>query len=70
MDPSTRGVRVLRLKDLIDKIGLQRSSIYVLLARGDLPAGFRLAHGGRARGWLESEIDSWLLARARKEVDA
>jgi prophage regulatory protein len=64
MDMTTCSTRVLRLKDLIDKIGLQRSSIYVLLARGDLPAGFRLVPGGKARGWLEVDIDRWLAARS------
>jgi prophage regulatory protein len=53
---------ILRLKDVQARIKLSRSSIYSKMAAGTFPASFAL--GRRAVGWLESEITSWIRARA------
>ena len=58
------GTRVLRMKDVSQKIGYAPSTIYELVAHGKFPAPFKLAPGGRAAGWLESTIESWLTGRA------
>lgn len=58
--------RVLRLPQVIDKSGLQRDSIYRGAREGWFPKPFKLTE--RASGWLESEIDQWLEARARQRV--
>lgn len=54
--------RILRLPDVIDRTGLRRTMIYQLEALGDFPIKPRL--GCRAVGWVESEVDAWLKARA------
>ena len=60
---------VLRLPQVIQKTGLCRSSIYTRIAAGEFPAGFSL--GGRARGWLEAEIEQWITERAEsRSADA
>jgi prophage regulatory protein len=53
---------VLRLPELIRRTGLSRSSIYNRIVEGAFPRAFSL--GGRSRGWLESEVDAWIKARA------
>ena len=53
-------IRILRMKDLPKKIGFAPSTIYELVAKGKFPKPFKLLPGGRAAGWLEHELDSWL----------
>jgi prophage regulatory protein len=54
--------RVLRLPKVVDKVALERSCIYRLIAAGDFPAPTKLT--ARASGWFEDEIDAWLEKRA------
>ena len=44
------------------RTGLSRSTIYARIAEGAFPRPIDLG-GGRAVGWIESEIDAWLQAR-------
>ena len=53
--------RILRLPEVIDRVGLRRASIYQHIAAGSPPKQITL--GVRAVGWLESEIDAWLAVR-------
>jgi prophage regulatory protein len=52
--------KVLRMRDLPAKTGLGRSTIYLLIQQGKFPSGFILTRDGRARGWLEHEVDDFL----------
>ena len=52
---------LIRLPEVRRRIGLSRSSIYAKVALGDFPAPVSL--GGRAVGWLESDIDTWIEKR-------
>jgi len=53
--------RILRLPEVIDRVGLRRASIYVHMSQGSFPKA--IAIGSRAVGWLEHEIEAWLKAR-------
>ena len=57
----TKSVRILRIGDVIQKTALSRSQIYRLIALNAFPSQIRL--GVRAAGWIENEIDHWLLDR-------
>jgi prophage regulatory protein len=50
--------KVLRLKDVKDKTGLAKSTIYKKIGEGEFPNQFSLS--GRSVGWLESDIDKWI----------
>lgn len=54
--------RILRLNDVKEKTGLSRSSIYAFVKEGKFPKPISL--GDRAVGWIESEIELFLLKRA------
>lgn len=56
--------RVLRLDQVIEKIGLSRSSIYNLIDDGNFPQRVKLSK--RAIGFYEHEIDAWILQLVRK----
>ena len=63
-------VRFLRLPEVQRRTGLSRSTIYVRLERGLFPRPVSL--GGRAVGWIESEVDEWIrqrIAESRFEGD-
>jgi prophage regulatory protein len=52
---------ILRLPDVKRTTGLSRSTIYFRIAQGTFPKPVSL--GGRAVGWLRSEIEGWVKAR-------
>lgn len=52
-------MRFLKLKEVIKITGLGRSSIYEFIKEGHFPKQIPL--GGRAVGWLDSEIKEWQL---------
>ncbi len=50
--------KILRLKNVIEKTGLSRSTIYAYMKEGRFPQAIRL--GARAVGWNENDIDIWI----------
>ena len=49
---------ILRLPMVKSRTGLSRSTIYLRIAQNTFPKQVSL--GGRAIGWIESEIEAWL----------
>jgi prophage regulatory protein len=56
--------RILRLEDVKERTGLSRSTIYLNVNKGTFPSPINL--GARCVGWLESELDNWIVARIQK----
>lgn len=54
--------RVLRRKQVESQTGLSRSTIYARVAENTFPRPIKLGNG-RAVGWLEAEIETWLQDR-------
>lgn len=52
---------ILRLPQVIKRTGLSRSSIYLRMTNDEFPESVSL--GGRAVGWLESDIDDWIVEK-------
>ncbi|MBV1870194.1 MAG: AlpA family transcriptional regulator [Gammaproteobacteria bacterium] len=52
---------VLRLPEVKKRTGLSRSSIYLRITNNEFPDSISL--GGRAVGWLEEDIDEWIVTR-------
>jgi prophage regulatory protein len=52
---------LLRLPAVKARTGLSRSTIYLWISQGKFPAAYPL--GGRAVGWLESQISDWIAER-------
>jgi prophage regulatory protein len=57
-------MRIIRLKEVIDSTGLARSTIYKYIMAGTFPSPIPL--GDRCVGWLESEVQDWILARVEE----
>lgn len=49
---------ILRLPAVKARTGLSRSTIYLRISEGRFPKAISL--GGRAVGWIDSEIQDWL----------
>ena len=52
---------VLRLKQVSSRVGLGRTAIYARVKDGSFPTPVSL--GGNAVGWIEAEIEEWIVAR-------
>lgn len=57
--------RILRRKQVEQRIGLARSSIYALIAKGEFPKPIQLST--RAVGWHEAAIEAWISSRESKD---
>lgn len=53
------GSRILRLKAVLDRTGLSRSTLYRKVERGSFPQQVRISE--RCVGWREIDIEQWLL---------
>ena len=63
MPTTTPTNTIIRLKEVVKRIGLSRSTLYVFMQADKFPRPLQL--GARAIGWLEKDIDDWLAHRTR-----
>jgi prophage regulatory protein len=56
--------RLLRLPEVIARVGLKRSAIYQRMSEGRFPRSRSL--GPKCAVWVESEIDDWIHGIALK----
>jgi len=54
-------MRFIKLKEVIERTGLGRSSVYKQMSEGTFPKNVSL--GDRAVAWVESEIEDWIMER-------
>ena len=55
--------RIVRLKTVLARTGLSRSTIYRKIAEGTFPPRIKISINGA--GWKESDIDRWIADPAR-----
>ncbi len=64
--------RIVRLKTVLARTGLSRSTIYRKIAEGTFPPQLKISANGA--GWKESDINHWVAdpvrRRPRSEFDA
>ncbi|MDQ1885325.1 AlpA family phage regulatory protein [Aeromonas salmonicida] len=67
MNTYNKPVRILRLKDILFKVNVARSTLYDWMnersPRHDPTFPKRVKIGIKSVGWLENEVDSWILSR-------
>lgn len=51
-------LRLIRLPEVISRVGIKRSTIYQRMAEGRFPKGRSL--GPKSTVWVEAEIDAWI----------
>jgi prophage regulatory protein len=57
-------MNILRMKQLIGKVGLAKPTIYRKIKQGSFPKPFAIGDG-RAAGLLENDIDAWIAKHAQ-----
>lgn len=61
--PRTASLRLVRIHEVVAICGLSRSSIYIAIKDGSFPR--QVAIGGRARAWVQHEVENWACQRIR-----
>ena len=56
--------RLLRLPEVMDRVGLRRSAIYQRMSEGRFPKCRTL--GAKCSVWVEAEINAWIADVARR----
>lgn len=60
---------ILRRRQVEQRVGLTRSPLYARIKAGTFPKPIQLG-SSRAVGWLEHEIDAWLVAQIEQSRKA
>lgn len=60
-------IRLIRLKEVLNKTGLSRSALYDFIKKGSFPPAISL--GNRSVAWSNLEVDKWIQERIRSAKD-
>ncbi len=61
--PSDNQVQVIRHAQVCKKLQISSAKLFDMVARGQFLKPFILIPGGRAVGFLERDVDNWILER-------
>lgn len=61
-------MKIIRLKQVMETTGLARSTIYKYIAAGTFPKPVPL--GSKSVGWVDEEVQEWVLARIEERSAA
>lgn len=56
-------IQVVRHAHVCQKLQISSAKLFDLVAQGVFPKPFQIVPGGRAVGWLERDVDAWVLER-------
>ena len=59
--------RILRIKTVLERTGLSRSTLYRKIGQGSFPR--QIAISERCAGWRESAVDAWMTNPTAYQVD-
>ncbi len=62
-DNFSRELRVLRHNQVCAKLQISSAKLFDMVARQHFPKPFSLIPGGRSVGWIEGDVDQWILQR-------
>jgi prophage regulatory protein len=65
--------KLIRRPKVQDFTGLPTSTLYELMACGEFPQNIPLHGKGRAKAWIESQVQEWIKSRieeAKKQLQA
>lgn len=57
-------VRISRPNEVRNRLGVSRAKFADMVAKGQFPKPFTIIPGGRAVGWLESDVNAWIMQRS------
>lgn len=56
-------IQIVRHGHVCQKLQISSAKLFDLVAQGIFPKPFPIVPGGRAVGWLERDVDQWVLER-------
>jgi prophage regulatory protein len=56
-------MKLLRLPDVLDRVGLKKTAVYKLIGDGKFPSPVKI---GSSSAWVEQEITDWI----QHQIDA
>lgn len=59
--------RLLRLPDVMARVGMKRSAIYQRMSEGKFPKSRSL--GPKCAVWVEAEIEEWIRGVVQRSID-
>lgn len=59
-------VLIVRHKQVRQKLQVSSAKLFDMVAKGQFPRPFSIVPGGRAVGWLEGDVDAWILNQKRQ----
>lgn len=57
-------VQIIRHAEVRQKLNVSSGKLFDMIAKGMFPKPFVIIPGGRAVGWLESDVDAWIVKRS------
>lgn len=54
-------MKILRIKEVIEKTSIGRTKLYEMMDAGEFPRSVKL--GARSVGWVDAEVDEWIMSR-------
>lgn len=63
-------LRVIRHKQVCEKLQISSAKLFDMVARGHFIKPFTLIPGGRAVGWIEADVDLWIMSRKQNSKGA
>ena len=61
---SAKPIRLLRIREVLDLVGLKKATVYQLHRAGQFPRSVKIT--SRAVGWVEEEVQQWLAERRNR----
>lgn len=61
MNDSGRPERILRVREVCERLSISRSTLYAMINNGEFPAGIKITV--QRVGWPESVVDNWIRSR-------
>lgn len=62
--PNSSAVKIIRHIQVSEKLNVSGAKLFDMIAKGQFPKPFTIVPGGRAVGWLEADVDSWIISRS------
>ena len=66
---TTDQIQIVRHAHVCQKLQISSAKLFDLIAKGLFPKPFAIIPGGRAVGWLECDVNQWVLSRKASADD-
>jgi prophage regulatory protein len=64
--PELPKARIVRVREIVKRTGMSRSTLSRQVKLGKFPSPFRLTE--TTLGWMESEVEEWIMQRSAKRL--